>query len=105
MPCKTPSEKHPNLPPHSENGDSVALPLILGETRANLKLRARTGPTSRHSKASDGSMFRSVGLGAMFTRHAIFPTEGVGLRKCLARGHRSHNEPFEQSAVRKKRKT
>jgi hypothetical protein len=27
------SEKHPNLPPHFGNGNSVALPLILGESR------------------------------------------------------------------------
>jgi hypothetical protein len=35
--CKTRSEKHPNLPPHCGNGNSVPLPLILGESRANRK--------------------------------------------------------------------
>jgi hypothetical protein len=34
-PYKTRSEKHPNLPRHCGNGNSVALPLILSESRAS----------------------------------------------------------------------
>ena len=42
-PYKTRSEKHPNLPPQRSNANSVALPLILSESRSNRKLfRARS---------------------------------------------------------------
>jgi hypothetical protein len=37
-PYKTRSEKHPNLPRRCANGNSVALPLILGESRRTRKL-------------------------------------------------------------------
>src|SRR6267143_2144395 len=37
-PSKTRSEKHQSLPLPGGNGSSVALPLILGESRANRKL-------------------------------------------------------------------
>ena len=50
---------------------------VVPESRATQKLRARTGPTIRHgSRFLTGRMFRSVSLGAMFTRHAI-STVGV----------------------------
>jgi|GraSoi2013_100cm_1033763.scaffolds.fasta_scaffold03397_2 hypothetical protein len=46
--CKTRSEKHPNLPPHCGNGNSVPLPLILGESRANRKLPDSLERTCSH---------------------------------------------------------
>jgi hypothetical protein len=58
----------------------VSSDLILGGCWTTLKLWARTGPTIRHgSRFLTGNMFRSVSLGAMFTRHAISP---VGVVDC-----------------------
>ena len=60
-PYKTRSEKHPNLPLHCENGNSVALPLILGEARATLPVgRARSAIGCNSARARKSRSGRSA---------------------------------------------
>src|SRR5216683_2380857 len=66
-------KRGPDLP------NALSLWKLCVDGGASLKLRARTGPTTRdRTRLLTDSMFRSVGLGAMVTRHAILPIEGVG---------------------------
>ena len=63
---KARSEKHPNLPPPRKNGNSVALPLILGESRANRKLYRARSPSAVSEARLDRRMMRGQAAPARF---------------------------------------